>query len=197
MTASAILVAHEPCKKCGSVERMKNNRCAECNRRAASLWYANNKERAKANGMAYRAANPDKHAMAVAAVVRADPDKKRAHDAAWHAKNRERVKARKAAWYEANPDARNLYHHNRRARKLERGGTLSAGLRARLFELQQGKCACCGEPLGAVPHLDHRMPLVLGGTNTDDNMQLLRKECNLKKGARHPVDYMQSRGYLI
>ena len=37
----------------------------------------------------------------------------------------------------------------------------------------------------------------LGGLNADSNMQLLRAECNLQKSAKHPVDFMQSRGFLL
>lgn len=55
----------------------------------------------------------------------------------------------------------------------------------------------CGKPLGDAYHLDHVMPLALGGSNTDDNMQLLRDRCNLQKHAKHPVDFMQERGFLL
>lgn len=41
------------------------------------------------------------------------------------------------------------------------------------------------------------VPLALGGTNTDGNMQLLRSTCNQKKHAKHPVDFMQQRGFLL
>ena len=53
------------------------------------------------------------------------------------------------------------------------------------------------ERLQALQHLDHIMPLALGGSNTDDNIQLLRARCNLQKRAKHPVDFMRERGYLI
>lgn len=67
----------------------------------------------------------------------------------------------------------------------------------RLFKLQRGKCACCKQPLGDDYHMDHIMPLSLGGSNTDDNIQLLRAKCNQQKSAKHPVDFMQQRGFLI
>lgn len=35
------------------------------------------------------------------------------------------------------------------------------------------------------------------GSNTDDNIQLLCKTCNLSKGAKHPIDFMQSKGFLL
>jgi 5-methylcytosine-specific restriction endonuclease McrA len=78
---------------------------------------------------------------------------------------------------------------NRRARIKQVGGKLSDGLRIKLFENQKGLCACCGELLGSNYHLDHRMPLALGGANEDWNMQLLTATCNMKKGKKHP-DYL-------
>lgn len=45
--------------------------------------------------------------------------------------------------------------------------------------------------------MDHVVPLALGGPHHDSNMQLLRKLCNLRKSAKHPVDYMQSKGKLL
>jgi 5-methylcytosine-specific restriction endonuclease McrA len=45
--------------------------------------------------------------------------------------------------------------------------------------------------------MDHIIPLALGGANTDDNIQLLRATCNLQKHTKHPIDFMQQRGYLL
>lgn len=77
------------------------------------------------------------------------------------------------------------------------GQRLSKGLREKLMASQRGLCVCCGEILGENAHLDHIMPIALGGSNTDDNMQLLRQRCNNQKHAKHPVDFMQSRGFLL
>ena len=41
------------------------------------------------------------------------------------------------------------------------------------------------------------MPIALGGKNVDDNVQLLCAACNLSKQAKHPVDFMQQRGFLL
>lgn len=117
--------------------------------------------------------------------------------AAWTAANKERKKASDAKWRAENPEACRMKTLRRRALKREVGGTLSKGLSERLFKLQRGKCACCGKKLGENYHLDHIMPLALGGTNTDDNMQLLRAKCNLQKNAKHPVEFMRQRGFLI
>lgn len=73
----------------------------------------------------------------------------------------------------------------------------SKGLAERLFRLQRGKCACCKKPLGSDYHLDHIMPLALGGVNEDSNIQLLRAKCNMQKHTVHPVEFMQQRGFLL
>ena len=145
-------------------------------------WYDKNSSKAKAKSKAWYADN----------IVKA-----RAYQAARYAANPSRFIAYRAAYAKANPEAGRLIRANRRARKLAAGGKLSKGLSAKLFKLQRGKCACCKLPLGDNYHLDHIMPLALGGSNTDDNIQLLRQICNNQKHAKHPVDFMQERGLLL
>ena len=70
--------------------------------------------------------------------------------------------------------------------------------RVKVKLLRRKLCACgCGQPLGEKYELDHRMPIALGGENTDDNMQLLTRTCNRQKHAKHPVEFMKSRGFLL
>lgn len=160
-------------------------------------YRAANHEKIKANKAARYAANPEKARAAAVAYYAANPEKRRAASAAYRAANPVMTRSTIAAWQAANPEAVRIHRQNRRARETEAGGRLSKGLAVKLYKLQRGKCACCGLPLGDDYHLDHIMPLALGGTNTDDNMQLLRKLCNLQKHAKHPVEFMQSRGYLL
>lgn len=105
--------------------------------------------------------------------------------------------ASQAKWHKANPEAGRIYEQNRRARKKTNGGTLSSNLAEILFKRQKGECVCCQKPLGKNYHLDHIMPLALGGKNEDLNIQLLRASCNRSKGAKHPIEYMQSKGFLL
>lgn len=175
-------------------------------------WCAANSDRAKATQIAWRAANPDRVKALGAAWYAANMDKSKAANAAWREANAERAKANTAAWRAANldkfktmssawrvsnPDAARIHHQNRRARKKQAEGKLSKGLKSKLFVQQKGMCPCCKQPLGDDFHMDHVMPLALGGSNTDDNMQLLRKKCNLEKHASHPIDFMQSKGFLL
>lgn len=162
-----------------------------------AIYCAANKEKFNATTAAWRAANPERTNASIAAWKAANPERVKASAAARHAANPERRKAAEAAWRAENPEARRIHDQNRRARERKNGGVLSKGLSAKLFKLQDGKCPCCKQPLGDDFHLDHVIPLALGGPNTDDNMQLLRKTCNLQKSAKHPVQYMQERGFLL
>lgn len=181
------------CSKCGETKPVtefykrggKRNglqpHCKACNKANATAWYADNAEKVSAASLAWRSANPERH---------------KANANAWAAANKDRRRATIAAWAKANPEACRIKNHNRRARVRENGGRLSNGLAAKLLKLQRGKCACCGVKLTA-NHLDHRIPVALGGPNEDWNMQLLCPPCNLQKGAKHPIDFMQQRGFLL
>lgn len=166
--------------------------CKVCNAAYCAAYRAAN----PAYKATYYAANADKVRAPSSAWAKANPDKVRAANTAYRAANTEKVRATKAAYRSANPEAKRIYDHNRIARKREAGGKLSKCLADKLFKLQRGKCACCKQPLGTDYHLDHIMPIALGGTNTDDNIQLLRATCNRQKHAAHPVDFMQRRGFL-
>ena len=84
-----------------------------------------------------------------------------------------------------------------RRRRIADSGSLSKNVAEIKGKFQRGRCACCGVKLNGAHHIDHIIPIALGGTNTDDNIQLLCPSCNLRKSAKHPVDYMQSLGYLL
>jgi 5-methylcytosine-specific restriction endonuclease McrA len=209
MTAKPILAPVRFCKKCQTdTERKADGHCKVCANAYSAAWYAENRERhnastaarvkehpekKKALGVAYRKAHLEK----IKVWLYENQDKVKAYRAEWEKNNPDKRKTYRAKWQSENPEARRLNDQNRRARVASSGGVLSKGLETKLFKLQKGKCACCGEPLGENYHLDHIMPIALGGSNTDDNIQLLRQRCNNQKRALHPVDFMQSRGFLL
>jgi 5-methylcytosine-specific restriction endonuclease McrA len=166
--------------------RATKKRTVEKHKVAHSLkqkaYYLENKEKMLKKAFAYREKTKDKKRIA-------------AHN--YRKENPEKVKAAYAAWAKANPEANRVRVQNRRARKLANGGECSKGLVDKLLILQKGKCPCCGNSLGKDYHLDHIVPLARGGSNSDSNMQLLTKVCNMQKHAKDPVDFMQERGFLI
>lgn len=201
------------CTKCGNTKplsefgirggssgsnRKPRSYCKACAKIARAKYHAAHKDRAKESAARRYVINQEK-LIAYSRKYRADnPDRLKEQNAKWRAANREKHLATVAKYASEHPEARRINEQNRRARKREAGGKLSKGLAEKLFKLQRGKCACgCKQPLGDDYHLDHRMPLALGGMNTDDNMQLLTATCNMQKHAKHPIDFMQSRGFLI
>ncbi len=193
----------------------------------ARKWYLANSEKVRARskarynekkaeileqGKEYRQRNKDKIQARNANRYKNNSDVLKKRSAAWRKNNPERYKelaarkylkdiekskADRKKWRTENKPKQRIYSHNRRARVSQNGGTLSVGLADRLFKLQQGKCACCGHALGDDYQLDHRMPVLRGGANEDWNMQLLRKRCNIQKHSKDPIDFMQSRGFLL
>ncbi len=205
------------CVKAYSSARRAAN--PEKNKATSIAWAAANPERKKANNKSWNLANPEKVKASKAAWVLANPERNKIYRSAnlekiavyqkayyafnqeklckktkdWKENNLDKVKS----WLKLNPEVARLHNQNYRAKKRINGGTLSKGLSAKLFKLQKGKCPCCKQPLGNDYHLDHIVPLALGGSNTDDNIQLLKAVCNLKKNAKHPIDFMQQRGFLL
>lgn len=213
------------CKKCGSDEFTDATHCGPCARARAKKWVDENRERAKETKRLYYLANKEKIAAQTRAKRQAnleksreyekrrkrDPEKVRQYKAKYRAANRakiresekrrlarepEKVRVEKARWREKNPEQCRIHVQNRNARKKYNGGKLSRGLAQKLLELQKGRCACCRCDITKKYHLDHIMPLALGGAHEDSNIQLLCQPCNQSKSAKHPVDFMRSKGLL-
>lgn len=174
-------------------------------------WKAQNKEKVSASGKRYYLENIEKISERKEKDRKENPTKYLARDIKYRLENREKFDASqlkyksnnkekiaiwRKAYKQANKGTVKIDTQNRRA-KIKESGILSKGLIDKLFKLQRGKCACCGMSLGDNYHIDHIMPLALGGTNTDDNIQLLTAKCNLYKHKKHPVDFMRSRGFLL
>lgn len=161
-------------------------------------YRAENKAQLTASAMAWREENPEKYAEYQKAYQLANRQRTIKRLQNWRINNRVHASEYGKAWRKENPGEHARHEHNRRARMKEAGGELTAGLYGRLMVVQRGKCAACRVSIkGIRAHMDHQMPLALGGSNTDDNMQLLCPPCNQSKHAKHPVDFMQERGFLL
>lgn len=214
--AVADSTASKICRKCGAL--FYSGACKACAKRYAKIYRAANaiKMRAyqaarykamadilNAASKAWRDDNPNRMReiySARKARYAADPAKRRAardSSKAWSLAHPGRMKEIEAAWREAHPDNGRIKSQNRRARKRKNGGQLSSDISEKLFKLQKGRCACCGKSLGTNYHLDHIVPLARGGANEDSNMQLLTWLCNNQKFTKDPLEFMQSRGFLL
>lgn len=189
---------HSACKACFKICAARYY-AANCDgaKTIRRKWYVLNREKVRASNAKWQKDNLDKVRASQAKYLAANYEKHKASVARWQTANYEKFRAGQAKYLTENLEAHRVYEHNRRARKRENGGALSPDLADRLYKLQKGKCPCCKEPLGDDFHLDHIIPIALGGTNTDDNIQLLRQRCNNQKCAKHPIDFMQQRGFLL
>jgi 5-methylcytosine-specific restriction endonuclease McrA len=159
--------------------------------------YANDpvfREQVKAAAKAWREANPE-----------AVKEQHRRANANLTPEQRERRRLRSRAWREAHPDASRRYiaermdadpefaaarrslhtsvQGTRRARKLE--VLVERVDRAVVFERDGGVCGICHEAADPARwHLDHVVPLALGGAHAYDNVQVTHPACNLRKGGR-------------
>jgi 5-methylcytosine-specific restriction endonuclease McrA len=155
------------CKRCDKEsERYADGRCKFCAKAHYARWAAENRERRNADSLRWNAANRSKK-LATAAVYRAN--------------NRDTINARRREIRKFDPSQERIKASKRRTQKRSGGGKLSKNIVQSLLNLQQGLCACCGAALNGVFHLDHKVPLSRGGSNTDDNVQLLHPTCNLRK----------------
>lgn len=100
-------------------------------------------------------------------------------------------------WKKANPDAVLSSQRTRRARLRGAEGTHTAEEVEAIHKKQKYKCAECGVSTKKKKHVDHIMPLALGGSNWASNLQILCPFCNDSKGAKHPIEFAQRKGRLF
>lgn len=114
----------------------------------------------------------------------------------WYAKNRDRVKEKRKEYYHLNT-AKEKKNNAIRDRARYIAKSILRPLINRLLVKQRGMCAICHRDITTKFHVDHVIPLALGGTNNSQNLQLLCPSCNLSKGAKHPIAFMQQKGKLL
>ena len=114
-----------------------------------------------------------------------------------YAANKAKIAAARREYRQKHPEAIKVQRSKRRARMAGADGAHTADDVREIFALQRGKCAACGGLLDKGFHADHIVPLALGGSNGRENIQVLCPTCNLSKRHKHPVDFMQQKGFLL
>lgn len=124
-------------------------------------------------------------------------EKRRTAVRKWRAKNKDKNRQLSAAWKRNHPKTRLANEHARRARKASVGGRFNAQDILRLFVFQHSRCAVCSCDISKSYHIDHVLPIKHGGSNDRLNLQLLCESCNLHKAGKHPIAFMQEKGFLL
>ncbi|OGQ00789.1 MAG: hypothetical protein A2Z40_04235 [Deltaproteobacteria bacterium RBG_19FT_COMBO_60_16] len=156
------------------------------------------KEKETAYRAAYYRANKERVKASIAAWREKHPEQVKAYLDKWREKNPTRGREYSSEYRKANSERVKITNKNRHARKKGNGGKLSPDIASNLFNLQRGKCVVCKKSLKKTGfHLDHIVPLIKGGRNEDKNIQLTCPTCNIKKGGKDPIQFMQEQGFLL
>jgi 5-methylcytosine-specific restriction endonuclease McrA len=149
---------------------------------AASLWKRENQEKNNQNSRNWTSANPEK---------------KRESSRRYMMKlGREAKRLKLNAWRAKNPEANRAGIAKRRKLIADSPDHYTGDDVREVMRLQRYSCASCATSVREKYHVDHHIPIKLGGDNSRSNIQILCPTCNLTKNAKHPVDFMQSRGFL-
>jgi 5-methylcytosine-specific restriction endonuclease McrA len=185
----------KPCKR-GHIARrwLPNGTCFVCHAAARKVTYKKSASRRIAQAKEWANKNPNRTRAATRRYRSKNRKEIRVKAATQYAKNPQLFNDRAKLWRKSNPDKarliRNAAKANRRAVLRKAGGKYTSKDITRLLQAQSNRCVYCKASLeGKERHVDHIMPLKLGGTNDVQNLQILCRVCNLKKRAQHPADF--------
>lgn len=181
-------ITNDPCRHGHVCERYAvDGKCVACVRRRATVrvkrWAKANPVKKRSHSQKWRDANTEK----------------------WRESNRRSKQARQKIYtdrqredYQRNPEKYRTVERKRRAQMRGSGGAHTAAELKEIFTAQGGRCAYCRIDLKrAKEHVDHILPLALGGSNSRANLQYLCQPCNQSKSARDPIAYAKSIGLLL
>lgn len=199
-----------PCPKGHICERwVASYSCAECQRLELLARYRTNtngrRDRNLRSALEFRTANLDFVRKMARLRSRQTYEIRKPYMAAWRAAHQEQIpvsfRARIAAMSDEQRAKRaenaRIRCINRRAQRKGNGGSHTAAEIRKLLTRQRCKCSSCSKSIALGYHIDHIIPLALGGSNAIGNIQLLCPSCNLRKAASHPIDWARKRGRLL
>lgn len=123
----------------------------------------------------------------------------------YRARNAEAVREQQRRWREDNPDYQREYYQRNlerkraysrvkrreyRARKRDAEGSHTVEDVRIILERQQGRCWWCQEPVGDEYHVDHRIPLARGGSDSAANLVISCPFCNQSKKDKMPHEWI-------
>lgn len=74
-------------------------------------------------------------------------------------------------------------------RRAKMNGRHTVAQIRQMFKDQDYRCKSCGDCIKEYYERDHIMPIALGGSDNIENIQLLCRSCNNRKGAMHPDEW--------
>lgn len=92
-------------------------------------------------------------------------------------------------WFKSNRNKVRTYEAKQRSARKGAKGSYTAQDVQIILETQLGSCFYCGNPLREW-HEDHFVPISKGGTNYRCNIVLACANCNLRKGNKAPIEFL-------
>lgn len=190
----------KPCKH-GHIDKRytSTNKCFSCNYKDAQRWKSENPEKIKESSKKTKQKQgKGKLAAWKKAWDERNAEHKRIYRAKWYAENKDHCREYAVKYKEENRDVAIRSESKRRVLKKlkEDKGNFTKEDVSLLYDGQKGKCVYCKSPLEKY-HIDHIMPIKLGGDNSKRNIQLLCVSCNCRKNAKHPIKFAQENGMLL
>jgi 5-methylcytosine-specific restriction endonuclease McrA len=186
------------CRECGEAKNLSEfpvtrgrqfHKCKRCTYQKTQEWAVANRQRSREIKDSYVQRNPERNRESKTRYYRTEHG--RAKNKAWKSEHREQINARNRELFAAKHEPMLARLERRGAREAQSEGRFTKRDKQRLFAEQGGKCAGCGSDLAGVYHVDHILPLVLGGTHWPENRQILCPTCNHQKGTKTPEEWDQ------
>ncbi|EMT38135.1 HNH endonuclease [Thermoanaerobacter thermohydrosulfuricus WC1] len=152
-------------------------------------WRESNKERKKERDKKYYLVNKDRIRELQRKYREENKDKVRVYLERWKVENSEQYKEAYKTWRKEHKELVRAYQRNYKARKKQASGTHTGEDIKKLYAEQDGKCFYCGKELEGEFHVDHKVPLSRGGSNSPDNLVLACPSCNLQKNDKTIEEY--------
>lgn len=164
-------------------------RCSKCKElKPADDFHRHNKARSRTNRASRckpcslddkrRYYETNREGLIKKVQARTDPHEKREYDRAHNQKPEVRAKraAQRKAWAIRNADSTRV--HNKARSAARRKAPFDAAARDYGLVILRDPCSYCG---GLTEHMDHVVPLKLGGDSSWDNLTAACQRCNFQK----------------
>lgn len=142
-----------------------------------------NNDKIKAYQANYRKENSGKARESFLKWAKDNPERLRMTQKVWAEKNRDAVKKIHKAWRDGNREK--LRHWGQLRRSRTHKSMLSESDIVEIRALYVGGCVRCSRKDNL--SLDHIIPVSKGGKHIRENIQILCRSCNSKKGAKLEV----------
>lgn len=174
--------------------------CKQCSAKRAKAWRDANPEQHSKNNKRWAEANPDQMSKKNKRWEKENPNRRRQINRKYYHNNSEKCKSMTAKWRRKNPDkAAEEIRKANASRRAALNGVLRIPYKEQEVLDRYGEtCYLCQIPINLSAsrktgvgdwqfglHIDHMIPLSLGGPDTIDNVRPSHALCNIKKGRKN------------